>query len=422
MEILELLNPWWKENKVSLALALPYKRKIYGEIQALFQQRPITILSGLRRVGKSTILYQTMAELLANKISGEHLLYFSFDEKKENILDIFEEYARITNVDWKKERCFVFFDEIQKFPDWSNKIKMIYDQFPNLKIMVTGSSSFQLEKEAKANLAGRHFLVSVEPLSFEEYLQLTNSKIELAKQQLWQEEIIKEFENYLQKPFPEIVTMTELRLIKTYIKDNVIEKVVRVDLTEKFKNVNEDLLLKLIELIYGKPGMYLNYDELSKDLGISKKTLLQHMYYLEFAYVIRKIRNFRPSTRSVSRKMQRAYPYHWALGFGWTGKVDAETVVATLLDARYYWREQQKEIDFLVGEKYMLPVEVKEGIRLDHSELRNMSYFLRKFKAAEGVVISRGAEEKIAWGDLTFKKIPLWKVSLYDKKKNSFPG
>lgn len=69
------------------------------------------------------------------------------------------------------------------------------------KIIISGSSSFQLEKDAKANLAGRHFAINVDPLSFIEYLELKDSKIDIAKMELWKEEIKKEFKNYLIRGF-----------------------------------------------------------------------------------------------------------------------------------------------------------------------------------------------------------------------------
>mgnify|MGYP001128908337 CR=1 FL=1 len=63
-EIIELLNPWWKDNEISKELAKPYKRKIFDKISNLLNYRQIIILSGLRRVGKTTLLYQVIEHLL----------------------------------------------------------------------------------------------------------------------------------------------------------------------------------------------------------------------------------------------------------------------------------------------------------------------------------------------------------------------
>lgn len=125
---------------------------------------------------------------------------------------------------------------------------------------------------------------------------------------------------------------------------------------------------------------------------------------MEFAYVIRKIKNFRVSTRATSRKLQRAYPYHWALGFGWTGKLDFETVVASLLKAKYYWRKNGKEIDFLLVNNKILPIEVKEGTKIDKNELKSLVYFMKKFNLSKGIIVYDGEEEKVKIGNIVLKK------------------
>lgn len=411
MQLLEILNPWWKENKISKELSPDYKREVFENIQQFISKRQITIVSGLRRTGKTTLMYQIIEKLLNNKINPQNILYFSFDEKIEDMLNILNNYNEITNIEWKKEKCFLFLDEIQKLKDWSNKIKIIYDNFHNLKIIISGSSSFQLEVEAKSNLAGRHFLINVLPLSFKEYLDLRKSKIDLNKIKLWEDEIKKEFKNYLLKPYPEIINFEELTLIKSYIKGNIIEKVLKIDLPKRFKNINVDILTRLIDIFYQQPGTYINYDELSKDLKISKKTLIKHTYYLEFAYIIRIVKNFRPRIRIVSRKLQRIYPFHWSLGFGWSGKIDSETIAASFLDARYYWRKNEKEIDFLIVNGEILPIEVKEGIEISKNDLRHLIFFMKKFNLKKSLLIYNGSEEDLMINDYIIKKIPFWKFS-----------
>lgn len=416
MEILDIFNPWWKEKIISTRLALPYRRRVFARIWQLLQKRQIIIISGLRRVGKSTLMFQVIEDLLKSGTNPEHILYFTFDEKKENPLEVIEEYADLTKVDWRKEQCFVILDEVQKLPEWSNKIKILYDAFPNLKFIISGSSSFQLEKEAKVNLAGRHFVIEVNPLSFSEYLELRQSKIDLNKEELWKKEIRSEFERYLLRPFPEIIDFEELYLIKSYIKDNIMEKVLKVDLTDRFKDVNEDLLYSLVDLFYSQPGMYVNFDEISKELKISKKTLVKHVYYLEFAKVIRRIKNFRPSIRTSSRKLQRIYPLHWSLEFGWSGKIQSETIVASILDAKYYWRDQEKEIDFLHITKDILPIEVKETKKLSADDLGPLLFFSKKYNIHKGIIIYNGDYE-VSSGTIKIKKMPFWKFCIEQQTK-----
>lgn len=415
--LLELLNSWWKEGKVSKKLAPVYKRRVFEEIKILSKKRQITVITGLRRVGKSTLMYQIIDSLIQAEINPENILYFSFDEKVESLLEILDEYSELTNLDWKKEHCYIFFDEIQKLSDWSNKLKIIYDNFHNLKIIISGSGSFQLEKEAKVNLAGRHFVVETEPLSFEEYLELKNSKIDLKKKNLWGREIGSEVESFLLRPYPEIVSYEELNLVKSYIKDNVVEKVLKIDLSEKFKDINEELATNLLNIFYDEPGMYLNLDELSNDLKIGKSTLTNHLFYLEFARLIRRVKNYRPKSRTTSRKLQRIYPFHWSLQFGWSGKINFETIVSSVLDAKNYWRKNGKEVDFLIRKNNKIyPIEVKEGRDISKSDLSSLIFFMKQFKVLESFLIYNGSAEEIKINRFIIRKISLNDL-LINKKK-----
>ena len=418
MDILEIFNPWWKEKSISKELALPYRRKAFLKLKKMLNIRQVIILTGLRRVGKSTLMYQLIEELLKNT-NPLNILYYSFDEKTGQIIDILNDYSEITGINWKKEKCFLFLDEIQKLHDWSNKIKILYDSFPNLKIILSGSSSFELEKEAKKNLMGRHFIVFIQPLSFVEYLELkstlkrNNSKksmIDLKKKVLWEREIKREFKNYLFRPFPELVNIKDLGLIKTMLKDSVIEKIIKVDLPIKFDDLSKDLLSRIIDMVYSTPGIYINYDQISRDWRVSKKSLIKHFYYLEFAYLLRRVRNYRPGMRSVSRKLQRAYPYHWSLEFGWNGSIDYETIIASILNTEYYWREKGKEVDFLILNKKILPIEVKESKKVNISKIKPLIYFMNKYNVKKGFLIYDGVEEKITINGKIIHKLPLWKI------------
>src|SRR3989338_5042734 len=123
-EIMQLLNPWWKSNSISPDLAKPLKRKkVYERIESLSKNRQVLILTGLRRVGKSTLLYQTLGEQL-KKNDASRLCYFSFDRKIEKLVEVFETYSSLTAKDYKKEEVCFFLDEITKLPDWASQLKL----------------------------------------------------------------------------------------------------------------------------------------------------------------------------------------------------------------------------------------------------------------------------------------------------------
>lgn len=411
MELLELLNPWWKEGKVSKELAPDYKRMQFTELKRLLEVRPITVISGLRRVGKSVLMYQLIEEIISSGTNPRNVLYFSFDQKTNELLDVLQDYGGLSGTGWETSRIYVFLDEVQKLDGWSNKLKILYDRFPRIKFIISGSSSFNLEKDATKNLAGRYFEVNVKPLSFAEYLQMSKSKIELNRQKLWTDEIKKEFGNYLVRPYPELVRYKELSLVKSYIKENVVDKILKDDLST-FKDINEELAANLINIFYDNPGMYINYDKLSADLKISKKTLLRHVFYLEFSYLIRKVRNYRPATRTTSRKMQRIYPYHFSLMFGWNGKLNLECEITSLYDSRYYWNDNKMEIDLVIAKNGLLPIEVKETDRIRSEDTGSLRYFMSRFKVKHGVLVYNGEQSVLKDGSSEITLMPSWKAFL----------
>jgi predicted AAA+ superfamily ATPase len=405
-------NEWWRTEKVKESLAMPYKREVYKKIEEMVNLRQIVVVTGLRRVGKTTIFYQLINSLIEKGIKPTNIVYFSFDEKIEDLKKILDEYQRSTGVDWKNEKIFVFFDEIHKLSNWSSQLKILYDNLPNIKFFVSGSSSVDLEKEVYSNLVGRHFLIKMMPLTLKEFFELKKGK-KIENFNLWKDELFLVFPEYLKKPFPEIVNESDERRIMEYIKENIIGKIIGKDLPKKFGNINEDLLMSLIEIFYQNPGMILNTESLSKNLGIAKKTLFKYLFYLRFSYLIRQVKNFRASILVASRKLQKVYPYHWSLIFGLYKDVEKgkllECIASSLLDAKFYWRKGNKEIDFILKNGKIIPVEVKAK-----SETEGLVKFLKKFNLKKGILFHEGKlKERKNIDGVQIEITPLLELAFY---------
>ncbi len=410
-DTIRLLNPWWEDNRVSEELAKQYKRSFFDKIHGFKGYKQIVILTGLRRVGKTTLIYQTIKELL-NETDSKRIFYFSFDKEVDDLVELFENYKDLTGIDYKKEKIFVFFDEITKFKNWTSELKLLYDSCPNIKFYVSSSSSINLEEEAIKNLAGRYFLIKMLPLNFKEFLELKGKEKMIGNYKLYSKEIKKEFYSYLLRSFPEIINWDDELIIKDYLKTTIIDKIIKSDIPERFDNINKELLYNLIELFYKEPGFYLDYDNLSKNLRISKSTLYTHIFYLEFCYLIRIVRNFRPNTLSTSRKMQRVYPYWWNLAycFGENNDKILESFVLSTIDGKYYWRNLDKEIDFLKIEgKKILPIEVKNRERVEERELNTLKLFMEKYKLKKAFLLYLGDEKVREFDGNEIKFIPFWK-------------
>src|SRR3989344_2780337 len=148
-------NPWW-EGKFKLE----YKeREIYSRIKKFMDMPQIIALTGLRRVGKSTIMLKIVEEWLSSGFSPRNIFFFSFDDLKDSSLrKVVGEYERVNNKKLSDEKFLFLFDEIQKIENWQEQVKVIYDLYKkNVKIIVSGSESLFIRKKSKESLAGRIF-------------------------------------------------------------------------------------------------------------------------------------------------------------------------------------------------------------------------------------------------------------------------
>ncbi len=405
------LNPWWVEGKVKQEFVPTVCRELFSTLKKDFSRRMILIITGLRRVGKSTLMFQLMEDLIKSGVSPLQILYCTFDEpnfQSKRIEEILEEYSALTKVDFRKEKVYLFLDEVQKAKEGVASIKLFYDHYHNIKIVVSGSASLSILAEAKKSLAGRAMYYELKPLHFKEFLQLKMVQFDEKRPALYEELLKKEFRAFLYRPFPALIKEEDFLFIKNYLREAVVEPILLKDIPKEFKDVDILLLEKLVDLFLGSPGQIISVDELAKDLGRAKTTLYKALFYLEFSFLIKRVLNFRPSLRAASRKLSKIYPYHPGLTLPYEISEDkyAESLVGFELGAKYYWRDKEKEIDFL---NELIPVEVKYQSEIKKSDLRWVKFFLEKYgkslKVKKAFLITKdveGLRENI-------QLLPLWK-------------
>lgn len=415
-EALRLLNEWWFTGKVKKELAKEYRRDIFAEALRLVRKyRQAVILTGLRRVGKSTVMYQIIDELLKMDIKPQNMVYFTMDYERPDVVTILDTCQMITGVNWKTEEIHVFLDEIQKLRDWGEQIKMLYDAFPNLHFVLSGSASLQLERMAMDNLAGRHFMLEVPVLSLPEYFSLKHG-INVENVRLYEREISLEIDHCTRKPFPELVSIDDQLIINEYLRESVVSRIIGLDLTAEFNDADVNLLNSMVEIFFSEPGMVLNVDSLSRTLARRKQEVERHIYMLEFSKLIRIVKNYRPSKLSESRKLRKVYPYDISLALAYRPSLERGKVLQTLIISRLnisrYWREGDKEVDGLIGEgRDIIPVEVK--LSENFRDVGSLEYLLNKFNLKKGMLIYNG--KRVNEGRIA--AINVKEVLLYDLKR-----
>lgn len=418
IEEIEKFNPWWRSGKVKEVWIKPYKRTIYYEVSKYISKRQIILLQGLRQIGKTTLFFQIIQELL-DKNEAKNILYFSFDEIVFDLKEVLETYQKLIlgeTFDNAKNQIYIFLDEVHKVVDWENKLKVYYDLYPNLKFFVSGSASVSLRKRAKESLAGRVFDFTLEPLTFEEFLAIKGKDIEKIKNEpnLWKREVIPLFYRYMKfGTFPELVNEEDEELARKYIINNVIERIIYKDLPTEFKIKDIELLKSLVFLIGKNPGMIVNYKELAKNFSRDQRTIANYFEYLEFGLLIKFIFNYRGSALASLRKLKKIYFTTPNIIFALNTELERvlpfmlENLVVVKTNAKFFYRNVY-EIDIILFEnKDMTAIEVKSK----NKEVKQLKKFIKKFGENVKKAFIVDFEEENDEDEMPI--IPAWKLLLF---------
>lgn len=421
IEDFERFNPWWRTGAVRTEWLKEYKRGPYFEVEKYVEKRQILLIWGLRRTGKTTVMYQVISNLL-KKSDKKMVFYFSFDEIAFDLKDVLEGYQKhILNKTFEetKERAYIFLDEIQKVPDWENKLKTYYDLYPNVKFFISGSASVALRKRSKESLAGRILDFIIKPLSFGEFLEMNGKDLAKIKENpdLWKRDVLPLFYRYLRHGmFPELVTEEEDEFARKYILNNVIDRIIYKDLPEEFEIKDVELLKTLVYILGKAPGMIVNYKAIASNLGRDQRTVANYFEYLEFGLLINFVFNYRGSPIASVRKLKKAYFSTPNITFAFNQDLERmlpqmlENLIACETGAKFFYRNGF-EVDFILPENGKLnAIEVKKT----EKDIKQIRKFKEKFttKVRDAVIVDMEKEGKVD----NVPIIPAWKFLLRPKK------
>ncbi len=408
--VLEEFNHWWIKGDVDPELALPFKRDIYVEIEKNKDKRFILALVGLRRIGKTTTIYQLIQELISKKINTTNILFFSFDERSAKLNEVIDTYKEIHNKDFRDEKVYVFLDEIQKCNNWENDIKKYYDLYPKLKFVISGSESLFIRKKTKETLAGRIFEFMLTPFTFKEYLRYNGVREEAFNYATKVKPYLLKFAE--KGGFPETFSFDNDRDFNEYIRGLVVDKIVYVDIPQIFKIEDPSFLKILLELIATNPGMYIDYQSLSKQFGKDRRVIKDYLFYLQESFLVKLLGNYRKGSATTLRKKKRAYPTDNALTYLYKPRIEEdffgrmiETIVVNKTNASSFWKNGN-EIDIILDG---VPIEVKYKEKINLEDYKPLLEFMRKFDKREGIIITKNEESDVKVKEGIIRLIPVWK-------------
>jgi len=434
INILTQFNPWWKGDSIP---DLPrWKRATYGEIFTWTTNRPAVravMLSGARQVGKTTLVMQTIEDLLKRKVDPSNILYATFDHPILKLAgpDAVLEAWRMREP--KKEgREYLFLDEAQFIRDWGTWIKHQVDFNKSRQIIFTGSA-LPLVKEGQESGVGRWHSIKITTLSFYEYLQIKNLKLPLLptinslkdlflwepRQFLEVKDIatnyIAHFHEYLLRGgFPQTALVETTTQAQKLLREDIIDKVLKRDMTALF-GVRRILDLEHTFLyLCMHDGGILDLQKLCDALEVKRPTAQSFIELLESTHLIHRLQPYgygkevlRGKSKifisdasiapAVMLKGNSLLNDPTALG------VAAESCVLKHLFARYYqqnvkfsyWRiKDTLEVDLIAeinGE--IIPFEVKYRSEVTDRQLKGLLQFCKDKNVNRGYVVTKSMDD-----------------------------
>lgn len=421
-------NRWWDTGRVDDIYLRPYKRGLFFQLIQYFDTRQVLVIYGLRRTGKTTLMYQLVDFLLKKGVERKKILYFSFDEKISTLEELLKTYSDlIISKDLARaERTYIFLDEIQKLKDWENQLKIFYDLYPNIKFIVSGSASITIQKKAVESLAGRIFEFVLPLLPFKEFLELKGESTGPEIDNLWNYENLKEIYlarerippyllEYTKKGgFIELTDESDDERVKKYAS-SIIERIVFMDLPPIFNIRHPQVLKVIMELIASNPGFLLDYAGLSQTLGKDQRVIADYLHYLRYSLLVKSLYNFSKSRFITERKLKKAYlgSTNFIYGFyperftepSFLGKL-MENLVVINTDATFFWRLRNYELDLITNED--IPLEVKYKDKINDREMSSLIKFCENFKMTKGIVVTKDLLKRSVLGKVKLLFIPLW--------------
>ena len=309
LKVLAAYNPWWKSGAVNPSFSKSYKRFAFYEAMKRLNQegiRRIVILTGTRRVGKTTIQYQMIESLLQAGVLPQKIVFISMDHpmlKLSEFSDILECYHENVYAD---QDVYYFFDEVQYAQDWDKWLKTIYDMQPSTKVVATGSASPALMKGNQESGAGRWSVIQVPTMSFYEYCEILNvdrpelpsnlkitpllnmTQQDRTKIMMQLSKVQKHFNRYLQVGgFPELALADNDMLAQQVMREDVVDKVLKRDLPSLYNIRNATELERIFLYLCNVSSEIVSIEAIAKELsGVSRPTVENYIRYLESANLI----------------------------------------------------------------------------------------------------------------------------------------
>ncbi|MBI4225506.1 ATP-binding protein [Candidatus Roizmanbacteria bacterium] len=374
------------------------KRKLFRLIDQYIPSRQVLVVTGMRRVGKTTLL-----RYYFNKIKSENKIFLDLEDPFNQ--EIFEKrsYEAVKKsldtrgIDLTRQ-SYIFLDEIQFTGNLPSVVKYLYDHY-KIKFFLTGSASFYLKNLFSESLAGRKYIFELFPLDFEEFLWF--NKVSYRKPKFTQdidENTFELFSNLVEEyilygGMPEVV-LTKKTSEKREMMSDIFTSYFQMEVKVLGDFRKNQAIRNLILLLAKRVGQKVDIQRLSQELSISRQTIYEYLEFLTGTYLIGLVPAYGGGD-TVVRKQKKVYFIDSGFLSNFQNSHSGslfENVVLQVLRSWgkiYYFQKNSKEVDFIVKDEKATTwaFEVKETATA--SDERNLNRLVKKLKIQNSYLVAR---------------------------------
>ena len=407
-----LLDQFDSFNQTELGI----KREKLRSIQQTLNSPHVVVISGLRRVGKSTLLAQ-----VAKEIGDDQYYYLNFEDERfidfnaENFNTLFQFLVEVFGC-----RKVFLIDEIQNLSGWEYFVRRFMDQ--GYKFIITGSNTSLLSGKLGERLTGRYIPIELFPFSFREFLQFISYEIPLLKKMTSIEEALlqKKFSEYLsQGGVPDAIKYPELPILKSLYND-----VLYRDIAARYHITSTTALQELAYFLISNPSSTISYNKLKSRLKLgSVTTVTSYIQHLQNSWLMFAVNVFDFSVKRQQLAPKKIYMIDTGLanevGFHFlpnTGKL-LENIVflefRRLTSEIYYYSSQDGyEADLYLPEMRQL-VQISQDMHDSQTrerELRSLVNSCQELHLSEGMILTEkeAGEMNVGGINIITKSIYKW--------------
>ena len=423
------LNPW--RFGIETQAQPKFKRFIFDNIIKLLNEPLIVALQGPRRLGKTTLIKQTIEHLLLQETPPNHIYFYTLTTSDNNLQEMLETTINIKT----NEIIYIFIDEIQYYDNWQDLLKTWFDNNKNFHFLVTGSTSI-FQNKSKETLLGRIVSLNLPFLSFREYIGLKyktdinpfdfNIQKQSSSLHILQNE--KTFYEYLE--FGDITALIDIQdqfAKKVFVETSFLDIFFEKDLLA-YSIEKPTQMRALYKSLAQNAGQVISKKNIATEIGLSRPIVNKYIQILALNQFINVVPNFYKSVRKQENSNKKVYlsspntifsilhlnQFENIPFIDFKGHMIENAVFNQLTTYSHnisFWARNTMEVDFIIEiNSRFYPLKVKSTKNRDNIKLANILTAMEEFSSNIGFIVYSGEAFIHQTGNKNIRFINPWSL------------